>query len=75
MTELSEFSGPIVRCGAGLQPNEARRKTLEKSYYLAAPELLSDDDPFLCVDAVNLENVLGDIQTDRGNLLVDGSFV
>jgi hypothetical protein len=37
--------------------------------------LLSDDDPFLCVDAVNLENVLGDIQTDRGNLHVGGSLV
>jgi hypothetical protein len=38
-------------------------------------ELLSDDDPFLCVDAVNLKNVLGDIPTDRGNLHVDGSLV
>jgi hypothetical protein len=35
--------------------------------------LLSDDDLLGRVDAVNLEYVLGDIQTDRGNLHGDGS--
>jgi hypothetical protein len=34
---------------------------------------LSDDDLLGRVDAVNLEYVLGEIQTDRGNLHVDGS--
>jgi hypothetical protein len=41
--------------------------------HLAAPELFPDDDLFGRVDPVNLEHVLGDIQTDRGNLHVDGS--
>jgi hypothetical protein len=35
--------------------------------------LLSDDHLLGRVNAVNLEHVLGDIQTDRGNLHVDGS--
>jgi len=61
VTELGEFSGPIVRRGAGLQPNKARREFFEKSYHLAAPELLSDDDLLLRVDPVNLENLLGDV--------------
>jgi len=41
--------------------------------YLAAAELLSDDDPLGRINAVNLKYVLGDIQTDRANLHVDGS--
>ena len=47
----------------------------KKLHYLAAPELLSDDDLLLRVDGVNLENVFGDIQTDRGNLHGDGSLM
>jgi hypothetical protein len=35
--------------------------------------LLPDNDLFGPVDPVNLEHVLGDIQTDRGNLHLDGS--
>jgi hypothetical protein len=45
----------------------------EERQYLATPELLPDDDLLGRVDPVNLEHVLGDIQTDRGNLHVDGS--
>jgi hypothetical protein len=36
---------------------------------------LPDNDLLLRVDAMNLENVFGDIQTDRGNLHVDGSLM
>ena len=54
-------------------PTRQGEKLFGKSQYLAALELLSGDDLFLCVDAVNLKNVLGYIQTDRGNLHVDGS--
>jgi hypothetical protein len=37
--------------------------------------LLTNDDLFSRVDAMDLEHVLGDIQTDRGNLHVDGSLM
>jgi hypothetical protein len=40
-----------------------------------AAELLSDNDNLSRVDAVNLECVRGYIQTDRGNLQVDGYLV
>src|ERR1039457_5885685 len=43
------------------------RNTETTATAVAADDLLSR------VDAVNLEHVLGDIQTDRGNLHVDGS--
>jgi len=63
----------MMRRGAGFHADKARRQGLEELYQLAAAELLSDDDLLGRVDAVNLEYVLGDIQTDRGNLHVDGS--
>jgi hypothetical protein len=47
----------------------------EELHHLTAAKLLPDDDFFGRVDAVNLEYVLGDIQTDRGNLHVDGSLM
>jgi hypothetical protein len=40
---------------------------------LALPELLPNDDLIAGVDPVKLEHVLGDVQTDRGNLHPDGS--
>jgi hypothetical protein len=42
---------------------------------LAAPEPLPDDDLLAGVNPMNLEHVLGDIQTDRGDLHVDGSLM
>jgi hypothetical protein len=37
--------------------------------------LLPDDDLLGRIDAVDLKHVLGDIQTDCGNLHVDGSLM
>src|SRR5450631_3530664 len=63
----------MVRRGTGLHADQAWRQSLEERHNLAAAKLLSDDDLLGRVDAVNLKYVLGDIQTDRGNLHVDGS--
>ena len=54
---------------------KARRQFLKKLDYLTTPELPSDNDLLLRIDAMNLENVFGDIQTNRGNLHVDGSLM
>ena len=59
--------------GAGLHADKARRQCFEERQHLATAQSLSDDDLLGCVDAVNLKHVLGDIQTDRGNLHLDGS--
>ena len=56
-------------------PYHPRRQRLEELQYLAAPQLLTNDDLFGRIDAVDPEHVLGDIQTDRGNLHVDGSLM
>src|SRR4029450_9291818 len=65
---------PMVRRGTGLHADQARRQSFEERYNLAAAKLLSDDDFLGRVNDVNLEHVLGDIQTDRGNLHVAGAL-
>src|SRR5690348_3766527 len=54
-------------------PTKHGARALEERRKLAAAKLLSDDDLLGRVNAVNLKHVLGDIQTDRGNLHVDSS--
>src|SRR5262245_4677502 len=73
MAELGQFARPIVGCGAGFHPDQAWRQRFEERLHLAAAELLPDDDLLGRINAVYLEHVLGEIQTDRGNLYVDGS--
>src|SRR4029453_14936069 len=63
----------MVRRGTGLHADQAWRQSLEERRNLAAAKLVSADDLLGRVNAVNLKHVLGDIQTDRGNLHVDGS--
>src|SRR5262245_24400757 len=71
MTKLPQLACPIVRRGAGFHPNQAWRQRFEKRYHLTAAKLFPDHDLLGRIDAVNLENVLRDIQTDRDNLHVD----
>ena len=61
--------------GAGFHADKARRQRLEELQHPAAPELLPNYNLLGRVDPVNLKHVLGDIQTDRGDLHVDGSLM
>ena len=65
----------MVRRRAGLHADKATRQRLEEPQYLASPKLLPNDDLLGRVDAVNLEHILGDIQTDRCNLHGDRSLM
>jgi hypothetical protein len=62
-----------MRGGTRLHPDQARRESREKRQHLAAPKLFPHHDLLIGVNAVDLKHVLGDIQTDRGNLHPDGS--
>src|SRR6516164_1912304 len=73
MPELRQFARPVMRRGTRLHANQARRQRFEKPHHFVASQLLPDNDLLLRIDAVDLEYVLGDIQTDRGNLHLDGS--
>jgi hypothetical protein len=68
VAKLREFTRPIMGGGARLHADKARRQRLEKFQHLAAPKSLPNDDLLGRVDPVNLEHVLGYIQTDRCNL-------
>jgi hypothetical protein len=72
MTGLRQLTSPVLRGGTGLYANQAWRQRREKLHHLAAAKLLPDDDLLSRIDAVDLKHVLGDIQTDCGNLHVDG---
>jgi hypothetical protein len=61
--------------GARFHADKARRQRLEELQHLAALKLLPNDDLLGRVDSVNLEHVLGDIQTDGGNLHVNRSLM
>ena len=75
MAQLRQLARPIMRRGASLHADQARRQSFEERYHLAAAKLLPDDDLLGRIDPVDLEHVLGDIQTDRGNLHVEGSLM
>jgi hypothetical protein len=59
---------PLMGRRAGFHANQARRQRPEELQHLAAPQLLANDDLLCRVNAVDLEHVLGDIQTNCGNL-------
>ena len=75
MPELRQLARPIMRRGASFHADKTWRQCFEERNHLAAAKLLSDDDLLGRVDAVNLEHVLGDIQTDRGDLHVESSLM
>ena len=75
VAQLRQLARPIMCRGAGFHADEAWRQRFEERNYLATAKLLSDDDFLGSVNAVNLEHVLGDIQTDRGDLHVEGSLM
>ena len=56
-------------------PTRHGGKASKNAMNLPAPQLLPDHNLLVGVDAVNLENVLGQIQTDRANLHVDGPLM
>ena len=74
VTELRQLTCPVVRGGTGLHANQARRQRREELHHLTATKLPPHDHLLGRIDAVDLKRVLGDIQTDCGNLHVDGSL-
>jgi hypothetical protein len=59
----------MVGRGACLYPDQAGRNPGEECQKLTPSYLTTNDNPTRRVDAMNLKNVLRDIQTDRANLV------
>src|SRR6476660_3619264 len=75
VAELPELARPVMRPRARFHPDQAWRQLGEGGEHLAAPQLLLQHHLPLGTDAVRLKHVLGEIQTDRANLHVDGSLM
>ena len=61
MAERLKFARPMVRRGAGLNANQAWRQLLKECQHLATLQLAADDHLTRGINAVYLENRLGDI--------------
>src|SRR6202022_5066902 len=71
----SSSSGRTPTLPSSRSQTAMRRQHREKGNHLTAAKLLPDDHLLVRIDAVDLKHVLGDIQTDCGNLHVDGSLM
>jgi hypothetical protein len=71
MTEFGQLAPPVVCCRARFHANEARLDLRKKRDHLLATKLPNDNNLALFVDAMNLENILGEIDSDGLNLRVD----
>jgi hypothetical protein len=68
MTQLGEFASPMVGRAAGLNADEARAQPGEEGAQVASLQGLLDDHPASCINGMNLENGLGQVDPDGGNL-------
>jgi len=59
----------VVRRGAGLDADKTTGQLLEERQHLTAPQLPADDNVTSAINAVDLENILRDIQTNRDNFV------
>jgi hypothetical protein len=57
-----------------LNADKATWKLLKKGFHLRASQGFAHNDTPLSINGMNLKNVLGQIQADRGNLHSGGSF-
>ena len=77
VAKLSQLASPVLRRGARLHADEARRQLAEKLKHLAASKRLLFLENRLAesINAMHLENGLGEIDPDRANLHVDGPLM
>src|SRR5215813_3934931 len=68
MPQLPELACPLMGRCAGLHANAARRQIGKELKNSRSTNTLADHHRAFSIDAVNLKQILGDIQTDRANL-------
>ena len=66
-----ELARPMMRRGAGLDANQARRQLLEERQHVATLQLPADHHLPISINAVNLKDRLRDIETDCRDRLHD----
>jgi|SRR5271157_4613988 len=73
--EAAQWRSTFLRPCPGSSYPPGTRQRLEKRHHLASPKFLPDNHLLVRINAVNLEHVLREIKTNRGNLHVDGSLM
>ena len=68
MTKCRQLACPEVGRGAGLHADQAGRQPGEKGHHLAAAEASLEDDVACRVDAMHLEDMLGQVEADGRKL-------
>src|SRR5579863_5820958 len=68
MAKLGNLPCPKMRPSAGLHSDQARRQLLEKGQHVSPTQLATGDRTTVRLSAVNLKYLLGQIQTNGGNL-------
>ena len=68
VTQLGDLARPVVARAARLDPDQAGIKLLEEPSHLRTAQRLADNDFAGAVDGVDLEDVLGQVKADCGNL-------
>jgi hypothetical protein len=58
----------MVRRAARLHADKARRQLREEWQNLRSSQRLADNHNAVCIDSVNLENALRQVEADRANL-------
>jgi hypothetical protein len=75
MAELRQFPGPVMGRAARLYADQASRQLGEERHDLRPAQRLANDDVPSCINGVNLEDALGQIDADGGDLHGDGSCI
>src|SRR6516162_2176152 len=68
MPQLPDLTRPIMRRAASLNADQTRRWGLEERQYFRPLQVPPQYCLASCIDAMQLEDPLGDVQTDCGNL-------
>jgi hypothetical protein len=68
MTHRPQLACPVMRTAARLQRNQAARMSRKEVEEFAPRKLAAEDRPPGAVRTMRVENLLSDIQPDRGNL-------
>ena len=64
MTQCLQLARPMVRRGAGFNADQARRQLLKERKDIATLQLAADDYLAGGINSVNLEDRLGNVETD-----------
>ena len=68
MTQRRQFPRPVVRGRARLHPDQTAREFSKERQHFRSTQLLAYRDCPGVIDAVDLEDALGEVEADRGSL-------